>query len=275
MTVGIPRPDRDHSDLGMRSLDPRRARAVRAAVVRDLHDMHVGNRPVAQPIVELVELRVSGEEGVELAVLDENPHRGIVLTTRAWCVVRRAWNVCWWSQNVQSGGAEGDGAVRGVQVLRAARLDGLDSPLVRRRSLWYAIVHVEPDNCGVEHAAHPADVVGVVVTRDDEIDGVDVESAQVGNDSSGTAGIDEEGLGTELNQRRVALADVEKTDFELLGGDRPRRQCDGKGEAQQRDTLHDRSIIRASASSGRVSYGAAFSPRGLERTCRSSRRARL
>ena len=111
--------------------------------------MDVANRLVVQPIVELEELRVSGEERVELAELDESPHRGVVLTTRAWCVVRRAWNACWWSQNVQSGGAEGDGAVRGVQVLRAARLDGLDGPLVGSRSLWYAIVHVESDDCGL------------------------------------------------------------------------------------------------------------------------------
>src|SRR6266545_1330215 len=79
MTVGIPRPDRDDSDLGVRRLDPRHARAVPAAVVRDFYDMHVGNRLGAQPIVELAELRVSGEEGVELATLDENPHRGVVL----------------------------------------------------------------------------------------------------------------------------------------------------------------------------------------------------
>src|SRR6266571_5879426 len=213
MTVGIPRPDRDDSDLGVRRLDPRRARAVRAAVVRDLHDMHVGNRPVAQPIIELVELRVSGEESVELAVLDESPHGSVVLVLASW---RR--------QDPDVRVAERDGARGGSQILRSARLDGLDRPLVRRGRLWDAIVYVEPDDYGVEHAAHSADVVGVAVTRDDEIDGVDVESAQVGNDSRGTAGVDEQGFGSAANQCGVALADVEKADFELLSRDRPRRQ---------------------------------------------------
>src|SRR2546429_4850584 len=119
MTVGIPRSDRDDSDLGMRSLDPRRARAVRAAVVRDLHDMHMWNRPGAQPIVELVELRVSGEEGVELAVLDENSHRGVVLVL----ATRRR-------QDPDVRVAERDRARGGSQILRSTRLDGLDSPLV-------------------------------------------------------------------------------------------------------------------------------------------------
>src|SRR5256885_13843165 len=129
MTVGIPRSDRDDSDLGMRSLDPRRARAVRAAVVRDLHDMHVGNRPVAQPIIELVELRVSGEEGVELAPLDEHAHRGVVLVlaTRG-------------RKDTDVRVAERDGARGGSQILRSARLNSLHSSIVYRRVVSDAIV---------------------------------------------------------------------------------------------------------------------------------------
>ncbi len=122
----------------MRGLDPRNARAVRAAVVRDFYDMDVGNRLVAQPIVELVELRVSGEEGVELTVLDKHPHRRVVLVLAP----RRG-------KDTDVRVAERDRARGGSQILRSARLDGLDRPLVRRRRLWYAIVHVEPHDCGL------------------------------------------------------------------------------------------------------------------------------
>src|SRR6266508_3827808 len=121
MTVGIPRPDRDDSSLGVRRLDPRGARAVRAAVVRDLHDMYVGNRLGAQPIVELVELRVSGEERVELAALDEHPHRGVVLVL----ATRRGRR-----KDTDVRVAERDRARGWPQILGSTRLDGLDRPLV-------------------------------------------------------------------------------------------------------------------------------------------------
>jgi len=41
-------------------------------MVRDLHDVHPRYRTVSQPGLELLELRVSGEERAKLSKLDKN-----------------------------------------------------------------------------------------------------------------------------------------------------------------------------------------------------------
>jgi len=117
-----------------------------------------------------------------------------------------------------------------------------EGPPVDARRVWDAVIEVEPHNVGLEQFRHPADVVGVRMAGDNEIDGVDVKSREECTDP-GRAGVDDRRVATFLDDGGVALADVKEVDFELLGGDRPRRQCDGEGEAQERDTLHDRSII--------------------------------
>jgi hypothetical protein len=86
-------------------------------------------------------------------------------------------------------------------------------------------------------------MVAVVVTRDEQVDGVNAEGSQIGRDGGCGARVDDDCFATFAHECGIALADVEEADFELLGGDPPRRQCDGEGEAQERETLHDRSII--------------------------------
>jgi hypothetical protein len=72
---------------------------------------------------------------------------------------------------------------------------------------------------GLEQFRHPADVVGVRMTGDDEIDGVDVEAREICADA-GRAGVDHGGVAAFLDDRGVALADVEEVDFELFGRER-------------------------------------------------------
>jgi hypothetical protein len=116
-------------------------------------------------------------------------------------------------------GAERDGATRGVKVLRAARAHGVEGPPVDGRRVWDAVIEVEPHHVGLEQFRHPADVVGVRMGGDDEIDGVDVKSREQCSDP-GRAGVDDRRVAALLDDGGVALADVEEVDFELLAGER-------------------------------------------------------
>jgi hypothetical protein len=100
--------------------------------------------------------------------------------------------------------------------LRAARAHGVEGTPVDGRRVWDAVIEVEPHYVGLEQFRHPADVVGVRVAGDDEIDGVDVRSREVCPDS-GRAGVDDRRVATFLDDGGVALADVEEVDFEMLG----------------------------------------------------------
>jgi len=94
-----------------------------------------------------------------------------------------------------------------------------EGPPVDARRVGDAVIEVEPHHVGLEQFRHPADVVGVRMAGDDEIDGVDVKSREEWTDP-GRSGVDDRGVATFLDDGDVALADVEEVDFELLGGER-------------------------------------------------------
>ncbi len=66
-------------------------------------------------------------------------------------------------------------------------------------------------------------MVGVVVARDDEVDRVDVEGLEILADA-GRAGVDNGCVAALLDDRGVALADVEEADFQLCGLEASRRE---------------------------------------------------
>ena len=80
----------------------------------------------------------------------------------------------------------------------------------------HAVVEIEPDDGPGEHARHPPDVVGVVVARDEKVDRVHAEPAELGQDSHPAAGVNQGGLAAFAHEDGVGLADVEEAELELL-----------------------------------------------------------
>src|SRR6266576_1017065 len=105
MPVGVPGSNRDDRRLRLRSGDPAGAGAVRAPVMRELEHVDARDRGRGEPVPQLFLLRVTGEQGTKLPVLDEDAN-GRVVDRGAW---RRR-------EDAELGGAEGDGAIGDVQV---------------------------------------------------------------------------------------------------------------------------------------------------------------
>src|SRR6266540_76952 len=114
MPVGVPGSNRDDSRLRLRSGDPASAGAVLAPVMRDLEHVDARDRGRGEPVAQLFLLRVTGEKSTKLPVLNEDANGRVVDR-----------GVRWGCQDVELGGAEGDGAIGGRQILRPARAHGV------------------------------------------------------------------------------------------------------------------------------------------------------
>lgn len=55
------------------------------------------------------------------------------------------------------------------------------------------------------------------VTGDDEVDGVDVDAPEIRTDAWAWTCIDDSDMAAFAHDRRIALANVQEADFELLG----------------------------------------------------------
>src|SRR5882762_3674722 len=155
-------PHRDHRDLRARGLRPRGRSAVPAAVVGDLHNRHPRDGVVLEPVPELVLLRIAGEERPELPVLEQDPDGPVVLIDRPR----------WRRQNSQTRGAYGDGPRRRLEVLRPTPFHRAQRALVGGGGMGNAVVEVSAHHPRQDHVRHPADVIGVIVRGDDQIEGV-------------------------------------------------------------------------------------------------------
>ncbi len=120
-------------------------------------------------------------------------------------------------------GAERDGATRGVEVLRPARANGVEGPPVDPRRVRDAAVEVEAHDVRLKQLGHAANVIGMRMTGDDEVDCVDEEGLEILADA-GRAGVDNGCVAALLDDRGVALADVEEADFQLCGIEASRRE---------------------------------------------------
>jgi hypothetical protein len=144
---------------------------------------------------------------------------------------------------MELGGTESDGATRGVQVLGATRADGFEGLTVDARGVRDAVIEVKAHNVGVEQLRHAANVIGMWVARDDQIDGVDVKGRKVCADA-GRTGVDDRGVAALLDDGGVALANVEEMNVELLGGERSRED---RGEDSEQVLHAARNLLKRSA----------------------------
>src|SRR6266550_3148071 len=86
MPVGVAGSNRDDRRLRPRSGDPAGAGAVRAPVMRELEHIDARDCGRGEPASQLFLLRVTGEQGTKLPVLNEDANGRVIL--RASCVVR-------------------------------------------------------------------------------------------------------------------------------------------------------------------------------------------
>src|SRR5437660_1287626 len=119
--------------------------------------------------------------------------------------------------------------MRGVEVLRAACDNGLARPPEYRGVVRHAVIEVVADASAAEYGRHAADVVSLIVSRDEQIDRVDPELVDLKHDSGRRSGIDERSLPAFPDHDCIALTHIKKAELELLGLERKsyenRRKC--------------------------------------------------
>ena len=135
--------------------------------------------------------------------------------------------------------AEFDGACRGLQVGDIRITHGPQQFAVRRGGVWYAVVHVVADRKIPEHGGHAADVVGVRVAGDRDVDGVDAECLELVDDSAVVPAVNERDLPLgRAHDDRVALAHVEKDQLHLRFLRPAAAGAADRQEPGQRDASH-------------------------------------
>ncbi len=101
-----------------------------------------------------------------------------------------------------------------------------------------AVVEIGAHHGRRDHVRHPADVIGVIVRRDDQIERVVVMRLQVGDDGRRAgAGIDQNSLPLRGDDERgIALTDIEEAQLQRLrvdGTDKQEAAEDDDGQLAQ------------------------------------------
>jgi len=118
-----------------------------------------------------------------------------------------------------------------LDIVRFGGRDRIQEMLINRRGVKLAIGGDPGDREGLQNLHQAADMVGVRMGGDHQVDALDAKFFEVWDDAGiRVAPVDENGLaGGGLDEDGVALADVDEADVEGTGfGRRGRRSKDGR-----------------------------------------------
>ena len=207
MAERVPPADRDDGDTRLRPPQQLSIGAVRAAVVRHLEhvDLIAG---VTRPERTLAAFRISGEQRAETTEDQLEANGSVVLG--AWIGGAR-------KDAQERAAAQIDASRVGSQHGDASFLEQGDDAGIGSRHRDHPVFHVVTNGDRLQHPGHAADVVGVVVGGDGEMDGVHLPASKpVGDPGGRWTGVDENDAPRwRTDERGVTLAYIYESDADL------------------------------------------------------------
>lgn len=250
MAVVVPERAGDDGDLGADLPQEDRVRSVVRAVVRDLEDCRLREGPHA---LAFLPFGVAREQDGEASVGNPENDRVVVrIAVRSGERLHGRDDL-----NCRVSGFFRESGLRTSETDFLPR-DRLEEPSLERGTVLVSAVPDLSDLEGSQDVLHSADVVGMRMRRDEDVDLPDAEIPEVARDRSPRvplSGVDEHGgLVGELYEDRVSLPDVDRMHYEI-GGEGG--ECgEEKGEEAEKEcatatAVHDMAPFREIARGSR------------------------
>ena len=227
MAVGVAPADLDRRELRVGALEHGREPLVGAAVVGDLERLHLGQRERGGD----VRLGVGREQQVEVADLHVRDERAVVrvaLRPEVRLGRRRPQQLHPDAPERERLPGMGGHPPRGAGRMRQTVLDG-GRPA-------RAAVHDHPRRHFAQDRQRRALVVALRMRDHQSVEPLHARLGQPPQDRpAGRAGVDQNGDAVLLQQRRIALADIEEGDHELAARRRRHAVAAGRGRQDQHE----------------------------------------